>query len=250
MPLVTTAQAIINVSSYVEKFSALFMDMGRSAPRYQAMAILYPRSKSLQSHISEYFIVVVRLCHQLLKFTRKSTFRQVTSTLSDIEINSFRSELDVWANSIKEEVSLLVAKKIDEEAQENSRFRALSKKFSNSMSHQQKLTARLRVLDFCSTHDHGTIWKQTRKIGHATLFNQFPEYQAWKDGAESCTLLYKGKLGSGKSVLLANIVDDLNMRIEDKDTTVAYFFCRHDMPESLKARTVSWLVGETIAPAP
>ena len=56
--------------------------------------------------------------------------------------------------------------------------------------------------------------------------------------ADSCTLLYTGKLGSGKSVLLANIVDDLNLYVHSKDIVVAYFFCRHDIPESLDARTV------------
>ena len=50
--------------------------------------------------------------------------------------------------------------------------------------------------------------------------------------------MYSGKLSSGKSVLLANIVDDLNLHVENTDTSVTYFFCRHDMSESLKARTV------------
>ena len=50
--------------------------------------------------------------------------------------------------------------------------------------------------------------------------------------------MYTGKLGSGKSVLLTNIVDDLNLHIRKKDVVVAYFFCRHDVSESLKARTV------------
>ena len=38
--------------------------------------------------------------------------------------------------------------------------------------------------------------------------------------------------------MLANIVDDINIYKGIKKTTVAYFFCRHDIPESLKARTV------------
>src|SRR2546423_13129985 len=110
------------------------MTVGRSAPHYQMMALLYPRSKNLQSHLSEYFIVVVRLCHQLLKFTQKSTFGQFASTLSDSDIKSYQSELDLWANTIKEEVNLLMAKKINEEAQEDFRFRDLSSKHRESAS--------------------------------------------------------------------------------------------------------------------
>lgn len=45
-----------------------------------------------------------------------------------------------------------------------------------------------------------------------------------------------GKLGCGKSVLLANMIDDLYMQSER--LPVAYFFCRYDIPESLKAHTV------------
>ena len=39
-------------------------------------------------------------------------------------------------------------------------------------------------------------------------------------------------------MLLANIVDDLNLYVHSKNITVAYFFCRHDIPESLDAGTV------------
>ena len=84
------------------------------------MALLYPWSKNLQSHLSEYFIVVVCLCHQLLKFTQKSIFGQFASTLSNSDMKIYQSELDLWANTIKKEVNLLMAKKIEEEAEENS----------------------------------------------------------------------------------------------------------------------------------
>jgi hypothetical protein len=71
------------------------MEIGRSTPRYQTLALLYPRSNALQSHLSEYYIVVVHLCHKLLKFTQKSTFCQIVSTLSDSEIKATHSMLDL-----------------------------------------------------------------------------------------------------------------------------------------------------------
>jgi ankyrin repeat protein len=131
-----------------------------------------------------------------------------------------------------------MAKKIEEEAQENSRFRALSSKLSISGSYQQRIYTKLRVLELCSKYDYETTWKQIRKVGNATFFCQAPEYKEWTAQAHSCTLIYTGKLGSGKSVLLANVVDDLHVHLQSKDITVTYFFCRHDIPESLKARTV------------
>ncbi|KAH8801365.1 hypothetical protein F5884DRAFT_512877 [Xylogone sp. PMI_703] len=68
----TTLLLIVTATSYLDKLSSLFMTVGRSAPRYQMMAILYPLSKNLQSSLCEYFIVVVDICRQLVKFTRMS----------------------------------------------------------------------------------------------------------------------------------------------------------------------------------
>lgn len=94
------------------------------------------------------------------------------------------------------------------------------------------------MLDLCSNYNHETAWKQTRKVGNASLFTSLAEYQEWKTEAISCTLLCVGKLGAGKSVLMANIVDDLGIDAKSGDAAVVYFFCRYDVPESLRARTI------------
>ncbi|KFY58528.1 hypothetical protein V496_06094 [Pseudogymnoascus sp. VKM F-4515 (FW-2607)] len=229
---------IVNFSSHLEKISTLLMTAGHSAPRYQMMALLYPQSKNLRSYLSEYFIVVVNLCHRLLKFTRKSALGQFASSLNDLDMKTYQSELNHWSNAIKEEVGFLMAKTIEGEAQDNSRFRALSSKRFKSVSDDQRFKANLRILESCSTYDYETTWKQTRKIGNTTLFNRIDEYKDWKDQITSCTFVYTGGLGSGKSVLLANIIDDLHLDSRNKNIPVAYFFCRYDIPESLKARTI------------
>jgi len=54
--------------------------------------------------------------------------------------------------------------------------------------------------------------------------------------SSSGTLIHSGKIGSGKSVLLANMVDDLAPFA--LKGTLAYFFCRHDIAESLISRTI------------
>jgi ankyrin repeat protein len=221
----------VNLSTYIEKLSSLFMDVGRSAPRYQAIALLYPRSTKLQSHLTEYFIVVVGLCHCLFKFGQKSTLQQLASSLSDAHLKTFHTDLDKWASSIREQMSV-------SEAQESFGFRALTRDMFTSASHQQRHATRMRVLDFCSTYDYETAWKQIRKAGNASLHTRQAEYREWRDGSHPGTLLYAGKLGSGKSVLLANIVDDLSLFSKKEKPLVAYFFCKHDVPESLQARTI------------
>jgi DNA replication protein DnaC len=207
------------------------MDIGRSAPRHQATAELYPRSTKLQSYLSEYFIVAVGLCRYLFRFGQKSTLQQFTSSLSDGDLRTYQNDLKKWASSIEQEMQV-------SEAQENSGFSALSRSMFQTASQQQKFAIRNRVLDFCSTYDHETAWKQIRKAGTTLLYTSFVEYREWKESPHSCTQVFTGKLGSGKSVLLTNIVDDLSLSTEKERPLVTYFFCRHDMPESLQARTI------------
>lgn len=193
--------------------------------------MLYPRSAKLQAAMNEYFIVVVELCHYLFKFGKKSTVQQFTSALNNSHLIAFQTSLDRWSVSIKEEIHLL-------ETQENSGFRALAKGMFKSTSHQQKHAAKMRVLDYCSMYDHLTTWKQIKKAGNTSIHRNCAEYQRWKTCSSASTLIYTGKLGSGKSVLLANIVDDINLTTENGKALVAYFFCRHDITESLLAQTI------------
>jgi hypothetical protein len=94
----------VNLTTYIDKLSSLFMDIGRSAPRHEAIGLLYPQSKKLQSYLTEYFIVVVSLCHYLFKFGQKSTVQQLTSSLSDSHLETFQVDLGRWANLIKEQM--------------------------------------------------------------------------------------------------------------------------------------------------
>ena len=214
------------------------MVAGRSAPRHQSIAVLYPRSTHLQSYLFEYYIVVVNLCHKLLKFTQKSTVGQLAGAFGSPDINTYQAELEQWATAIKDEMNILMAEKIEGEAQENWRLRALATKVSASTVQSQRLNMNRLVLESLSKHDFETTWKQTRKAGNTTLLTHNNTYQDWRDRGDSCTLVYTGKLGCGKSVLLANMVDDINLHVQNKNTPVAYFFTRHDIPESLKARTI------------
>ncbi|KAL8402586.1 hypothetical protein RB596_009090 [Gaeumannomyces avenae] len=242
-----TLLLVVNFHSYLDKLSTLLMAIGRSAPRYQIMTLLYPQSKKLQSYLCEYFIVVVRLCHQHLKLIQKSTFGQLMSFLGESDLKTYQSDCDLWASSIKKEVNALMAKDL---AEQGSRTKVLLK-FSKSESHHKKSEAYLRILNSCSAYDYQKAWKATRKVGYATLLNRTHEYQHWKVQPSSCTLVCTGKLGSGKSVLLANMVDNLNLHVQNERLPIAYFFCQHDNPESLQARTImGCLARQLLGPFP
>ncbi|UPX12718.1 uncharacterized protein EKO05_0003257 [Ascochyta rabiei] len=53
--------SIVSLSAYLNKLSSLFMDIGRSAPRHQVLAMLCPQSIKLQLYLSKYFFRVIGL---------------------------------------------------------------------------------------------------------------------------------------------------------------------------------------------
>ncbi|KAJ5161239.1 hypothetical protein N7492_006631 [Penicillium capsulatum] len=241
------SQLILKFSSYFEKVSSLFMAIGRSAPRYERIGLLYPRSKDPQSSLFEYFIVVVRLCHQMVKFTRKSTLGKLGTTINDPELSSYQSQLETWSQAIKDEMNYLMAQRIEEHADLTTQL--WPAKFSKTASRKREMNAYLQAIRFCSTFDHILPWKQARKAGNTRLFHRSPEYLNWKSGDCSRTLILTGRLGSGKTVLLANIVDDLNIEDHSQKVPVAFFFCRHDLPDTLKPQAILGShVGQLLRP--
>ncbi|KAK7450291.1 hypothetical protein Landi51_05362 [Colletotrichum acutatum] len=200
-----TLHICIGFSSYLEKLSLLFMAAGRQAPRHQALALVYPKSKELQNHLCEYFIVVTHICHRVQSFARKSTFGQLTTSLNDSDIKNFQSDLVLWSTSIKEEVDLLLNKHHENEAHLSAKARALAARWSASTAHRYDVEKKSKWLNSCSTYDFQTTWKQMQKIGSTSLLARSSEYRQWKELHSSTSILFSGKIGAGKSVTMANV---------------------------------------------
>ncbi|KAM5385893.1 hypothetical protein ACJA88_002043 [Fusarium oxysporum] len=165
-----------------------------------------------------------RMTVHSISWTQKSAFSRLSTSISDPEMKELQSELDIWSSSIKEEANLLLNQKVDEEAKENAKFRSLTTFLSESSSHQRRIKTCTRFLQACSQYDYQTTWKQTRKAGTTRLLESFSEYQQWQsDQFSHDSVLFRGKLGAGKSVLLANVVDNLNLQ---SNAIVLYFFAR------------------------
>ncbi|KAH8690051.1 NACHT domain protein [Talaromyces proteolyticus] len=236
-----TLQIATNHFSFLEKFSELFMNIGRSAPRYQNLGLLYPHSSTLQRSICEYFTNLVQLCTKAVQITRKRDLNPLGIKIFrsfDSEFGGFLVKLEALGNEIKEEVAFLSAKTQQDEVRQNYLFRSLLlNKIDKSDRSRRNLAIKLALLDRCSKYDYGSTWRQIRKNGNSSWIRQAPEYVEWRGDSKGGTVLTCfGKLGSGKSVLAANITEDLITHVP-KGTT-AYFFCRYDIAQSLKARTI------------
>ncbi|KAI4638062.1 hypothetical protein J4E93_010530 [Alternaria ventricosa] len=165
------------------------------------------------------------------------------------DIEELRSSLIAWSKAIQEEITTLVAQTIETEAKNNSAFRALMSSSFKKASERQRQIALRKIRNRCSTYDYETPWRQIRKAGNTCLYKELPQYNQWIVAPASKTLVLVEKLGYGKSVTLANMVDDLNLRIDPKTCGLAYFFCRHDIPESKHAETIMGaLLRQIISP--
>ena len=194
------------------------------------------------------------MCNKAVIFTQKSFLSQLSSAITktfNSEFGPFEINLNRLAQDIRDEASIVSQRVQSEEVKTNSRFRDLAIRFSDSASQElqaakrsKKQKRRLRFLNACSTYNYQLAWKQARKKGHTSwVFDQKP-YKEWKRASSSCTLWCTGTLGSGKTVLSANIVDDLIL--SDPTIIVVHFFCRYDELESLKTRTIIGSIGRQI----
>lgn len=170
-----------------------------------------------------------------MDYSKKPKFVQLTTSAFDTQLRRSESDLKQYAANIKEEVDTLNTKTLVYESRENSRIRALIDRKDRKRDNQQKLKRRSDYLSACTDYDHETPWKQARKRGNTTWFSTEKQYMEFKSCEYSSILVLTGKLGSGKTVLAANVVDDL---ILSGNGTVCYFFIRHDISKSSQSSII------------
>ena len=229
------------------------MDIGRTCPRYQQYGVLYTGSTAVQKALCEYFVILVQLCQHSVLFLRKPVLSQLASSIAtpfESNFGTFEKTLLRLATSSREAISLASeqAKRKEGtlealEREENARFRNAASSFWPKVNQEladfrswKQRQLYLHFLDACSSYNHETAWKQARKRGTTDWVCRRQEYKDWKTAQVSYHFQCTGILGSGKTVLSANIIDDLRLTIPN--AVVAYFFCRYDEAISLKARTV------------
>jgi ankyrin repeat domain-containing protein 50 len=227
------------------------MDIGRTCPQYQEFGTLFAESKALQRALCEYFAAVIDLCKHIVLFSRKQFIAQLPKLVLpfDVTFSDIQANLRRLSSAIRDEVTLAASKHQKEESRlnteerkENARFRALAVRFRDQSLAEARGTNRhylrqLRsdLLGRLSDYNHVTTWKQSRSKGTVKWILEEDAYKQWKTVSSSGILRLVGNLGSGKTVLMANVVADL---ILQSHVTVSYFFCRFDDTASLKARTV------------
>ena len=230
------------------------MNIGLTAPRFEKYALLYSTPTSLRKELCHYYSVVVNLCTRIVLFVKKPFIKQIASALRkpfEDEFGTFQKDLTRLGTEVKEEISLaskqLQSRDSIEAAQERKKssvFRAAGAIFQRNAMYELEQArkwrqdrAKARLLDSCSRYNVDTTLNQARKKGASTWIFQNEEYRQWTSSTSSSTLLCSGIVGAGKTVLCANVVENLIIN-KYQGSSLGYFFCRFDETASTKAREV------------
>ncbi|KAM3431877.1 hypothetical protein NHJ13734_007105 [Beauveria thailandica] len=254
----------VNFASYFEALSSLFMTVSRQCPRFAEYQALYPASTRLQRALCDFHASIIRCCKHVVKVLQRSWKQHLKHAV----FRSFHEEMqeDVRAiqqmgEEVKEEISLATARAQheDEELQARER-RAASRdrskmwkfipKMENDLSamkemHEQQLRRkareeRQRLLESLSSHEYRTpFWEACKKRQRDTAEWIFavPEFKRWHDGSGPSLLWCSGKIGSGKTVLCANVVNHIFLH-KSRHDTATFFFVNRDNADSLQAETL------------
>lgn len=209
-----------NYVSYFEKLSTLFMRLGTSWALHEDFAQLFPQSEELQTYFCEYLVVLMKLCHKIVVFSQKNTGAQLLSSIGssfDSEFGNIQKELDQWGCLIQQQCQLLAMK------------------IATGAEHTRSHNLKRRILRRLSPYqnDFETRWRRQRKKGTCEWVFDTPEFKNWRSMQTSATLCVSGKLGSGKTVSMANIVART-----DLEQPCAYAFCASQEPSSLRATSI------------
>ncbi|KAI1348082.1 hypothetical protein F5Y01DRAFT_228846 [Xylaria sp. FL0043] len=70
-------QIIVNLTSYFEASSELFMRLGHLCPLYAEYQALYPSSQRLQESLSNFHASAIRCCKHVVQATRRPCMRDM-----------------------------------------------------------------------------------------------------------------------------------------------------------------------------
>ena len=196
---------------------------------------LYPSSPEIQRLSREYMIAVIEMFTKAIIYIHKPLKNKVLSSALrpfDAEFGPFEARLKAYAKSIKAQLTHASHETALENV-DNTR-RILSHQEDKAKKDQEK--HRQRFLRACSTFDADAAWLRLMGRGRSRWLFEEPDYTKWRQAPRSSILWCSGIIGSGKSVLMASVIQEL--RLTDPTSPRAHFFCQYDQPMTLEYRTL------------
>ncbi|CZR49525.1 uncharacterized protein FPRO_15884 [Fusarium proliferatum ET1] len=262
-----TMTIMLNAASYYEAFVELCMELGKICPRFEQYQALFPASERLQDALCTFNASIIQCCRHVIAIPKSS--RGWTSPLNPLNPSfwqsfqqAFESDLQKLrddSKNVNKEIRLAAdqsqhrnneLQRIENEQADQSR-RSLSRFMSRTRhdfdrlqiirSQESERESNQKLLDSLSTYDYIKPLKQARQKRYpksAEWIFDTGEFKRWVNGTTPGLLWCSGKMGSGKSIISASVIDYLLTHRPSAQSRVTFFFSRFDDSESMRAETI------------
>ncbi|KAK8070548.1 hypothetical protein PG997_010751 [Apiospora hydei] len=254
-----TMTVAANVASYYQATSDLFMRLGRLCPLFADYQSLYPGSVRLQKALVDFHASIIRCCRHVMQVLQRPLHQHILKSLWSSFEQEFKPDIDEvqrYSDSVEQEIHFAKAQADQQdqqlqvmERQEALKSRSLIDRFTGRADEklrrmhemqlqrdQRESTERKRqLLDSLSTRDYLRLYKEScRKRWHDTpswIF-QLPEFYDWLERKKP-VLWCSGKIGSGKTVTAASVIQHILLMKGSEVGPISFFFSQPNIPESL-----------------
>ncbi|KAH8904984.1 hypothetical protein BR93DRAFT_759718 [Coniochaeta sp. PMI_546] len=210
------SQIAIGSLSFFKRISELFLKVGRSSSITKDLVDVYPTSMDLQHLMCEYLITLVSFCQRIVLTLEKPALMQLASPFMlffDKEAAEFETKLNHLGTAIDRRAMVLLTQRQLGAADTVAKIGRSLTKWGSSEAESRRYLAlqHIRLQEkLCSRQSERiAAWRRQRRKGTTQWLFQEDDYLNWKNSPQSSMLWVHGKLGSGKTVLLANMVGEL-----------------------------------------
>ncbi|KAF4924754.1 Vegetative incompatibility protein HET-E-1 [Colletotrichum viniferum] len=234
--------ALGNFTSYFQKFSELLRGFDQLVPRFAEYQRLFPGSNRLRCATYEFQTAIISCCSQMILVTRRPWKKQLLVALSQsfqTELRPFVDDIRSKAKEVKQEVGLLRPNHTIKSKCYRHKNDAKQVNVDKTSLDENKWNA---LLERLSHYDYAAAFKSARGKRHngtAEWIFQTSEFESWYGNDASVILHVVGKIGSGKTVLTASIVDRLIRLRQQSLQAIAFFFVRFDDPPSQQSECIT-----------
>ncbi|OHF00701.1 hypothetical protein CORC01_04018 [Colletotrichum orchidophilum] len=222
--VLTYMQILSNFTSYFQEFSKVLIKVERIRPMFEEYKTLFPDSEELQKAVCELHASILRCCTQLISIVRRAWPVHLLHAVFQSLPSEMRTSTDAMFDAVevvKEQISM-------------------AKTRAQVHEYKQQMGKRRELLDGLSKYDYVTAFQQARQKrfkGTGEWIVSAPQFIDWRKRPTSGIITLTGKIGSGKTILSAAVIDS----IFEKDGTslpVMFHFVRFDEPKSMDAETI------------
>ncbi|KAK1844748.1 nacht domain protein [Colletotrichum chrysophilum] len=257
---------LINFTTYFQRFTDLLSGFDHLIPQFTAYEKLFPNSDRLRKSVCNFHLAIVTCCTEIVNLTRLPWHGKAWAALTASFESKIRPSVDnirSAANRAKDEFELAKAQNdqlihVERQKNETTLLKRVwkSSKDIQRVKEDSEVQAKLHkwqsLLKKLSVFDYESAYRNARSKRHkgtAEWVFSTQQFHHWYQNDSTAVLNVAGKIGSGKTVLTANIIDHIMRKKTDKQT-ISFFFVRFDDINSQSPETIiRCLVHQALARA-